>query len=180
MQNKVGGSAMMFSFALHQHTPSYWGKSARWIMGHMKQSTILAVLCFVFYCHTHTHPNLWTRVCFLLSLTHTPPFNGPFSGTTRWASTRKVKPIWILLKQETVSGSGISWAICKSAPRSRQITTPAPLVENWRILLKWTFTACMSLLVAIFFYTASKKQKKNKCLKCFDDVGWAAGRTSGL
>ena len=42
------------------------------------------------------------------------------------ASTRKVKPIWILLKQETVSGSGISWAICKSAPRSIQITTPAP------------------------------------------------------
>jgi len=26
-----------------------------------------------------------------------------------------------------VSGSGISWAVCKSAPRSRQITTPAPL-----------------------------------------------------
>jgi len=25
--------------------------------------------------------------------------------------TRKVKPIWILLKQETVSGSGICWAI---------------------------------------------------------------------
>ena len=25
------------------------------------------------------------------------------------AGTRKVKPIWILLKQETVSGSGISW-----------------------------------------------------------------------
>ena len=34
--------------------------------------------------------------------------------------------MWILLKQETLSGSGISWAICKSAPRSRQITTPAP------------------------------------------------------
>jgi len=30
------------------------------------------------------------------------------------------------LKQETVSGSGISWAICKPAPRSRQITTPVP------------------------------------------------------
>ena len=43
-----------------------------------------------------------------------------------WAGTRKVKPIWILLKQDTVSGSGISWAICKSAPCSRQITTPAP------------------------------------------------------
>ena len=47
-------------------------------------------------------------------------------GLPRWAGTRKLKPIWILLKQETVSGSGISWAICKSAPRSRQITTPAP------------------------------------------------------
>ena len=100
--------------------------------------------------------------------THTHPFNGPFSGTTRvsryqknktnldftkarqqitylpytththtrltalfpglhrWAGTRKIKPIWILLKQETVSGSGISWAICKSAPCSRQITMPAP------------------------------------------------------
>jgi len=54
------------------------------------------------------------------------PFNGPFLGLPRWAGTRKVKPIWILLKQDTVSGSGISWVICKSAPRSRQITTPAP------------------------------------------------------
>ena len=57
---------------------------------------------------------------------HTHPFNGPFPGLPRWAGTRKVKPIWILLKQETVCGSGISWAICKSAHRSRQITTPAP------------------------------------------------------
>jgi len=37
-----------------------------------------------------------------------------------------VKPIWILQKQETVSGSGISRTICKSAPRSKQITMPAP------------------------------------------------------
>ena len=47
-------------------------------------------------------------------------------GLPGWAGTRKVKPIWILLKQETVSGSGIGWDTCKSAPRSRQITTPAP------------------------------------------------------
>jgi len=47
-------------------------------------------------------------------------------GLPRWAGTRKVKPMWILLKQETVSGSGISWAVCKSAPSSRQIATPAP------------------------------------------------------
>jgi len=30
--------------------------------------------------------------------------------------TRKAKPIWIYWSKQTVSGSGISWAICKSAP----------------------------------------------------------------
>ena len=49
-----------------------------------------------------------------------------FPGLPGWAGTRKVKPIWILLKQETVGGSGISWATCKSASRSRQITMPVP------------------------------------------------------
>jgi len=49
-----------------------------------------------------------------------------FPGLPGWVGTRKVKLIWILLKQETVSGNGISRAICKSASRSRQITTPAP------------------------------------------------------
>ena len=48
-------------------------------------------------------------------------------GLPGWAGTRKVKTIWILLKQETVSGSSISWAACKSAPRSRQITRPDAL-----------------------------------------------------
>jgi len=67
-------------------------------------------ICTVFFT-VHTHPH---------------PFNGPFPGLPGWAGTRKAKPIWILLKQETLSGNGISWAICKSAPRSRQITTPAP------------------------------------------------------
>ena len=57
------------------------------------------------------------------SHTHALAFNGPFSRTAR---VSRYQPIWILLKQETVSGSGISWAICKSAPHSRQITTPAP------------------------------------------------------
>jgi len=47
-------------------------------------------------------------------------------GLPGWVGTRKIKPICILLKQETVNSSGISWAICKSAPHSRQITTPAP------------------------------------------------------
>ena len=54
------------------------------------------------------------------------PFNGPLSRTTRVSQYQKGKIVWILLKQEAVSGSGISWAVCKSAPHSRQITTPAP------------------------------------------------------
>ena len=62
------------------------------------------------YYTTHTH----TRLTAL------------FPGLPRWAGTRKVKPIWILLKQEIVSGSGISLAICKSAPCFRQIATTAP------------------------------------------------------
>jgi len=58
--------------------------------------------------------------------THTHQFNGPLSGTTQVSQYQKEKTIWILLKQQTVSGSSISWAICKSAPHSRQITMPAP------------------------------------------------------
>ena len=65
--------------------------------------------------HTHTHTH--TRLTAL------------FPGLPRWAGTRKVKPIWILLKQETVSGSGISWATCKSAPHSRQIPHQHPTAQ---------------------------------------------------
>ena len=49
--------------------------------------------------------------------------------------------MWILLKQETVSGSGISWAICKSAPRSRQITTSAPTTQYLRESVSQTLHA---------------------------------------
>jgi len=78
--------------------------------------TMRAVPVIVIIIHLHQEQNKNNK----------HPFNGPFPGLPRWAGTRKVKPIWILLKLETVSGSGISWAICRSAPRSRQITMPAP------------------------------------------------------
>ena len=58
--------------------------------------------------------------------TYMHPLNGPLSRTTQVSRTRKVKPIWILLEQETVGGSGIRWAVYKSAPHCRQITTQAP------------------------------------------------------
>ena len=49
-----------------------------------------------------------------------------YLGLPGWAGYRKVKLVLILLKQETVSRSGISWAKCKCAPCLRQITMPAP------------------------------------------------------
>ena len=68
-----------------------------------------AAVIYVYTIWTHTHIRLTAL----------------FPGLPRWAGTRKVEPIWILLKQEIVSGCGISWARCKSASCSRQITTPA-------------------------------------------------------
>ena len=70
--------------------------------------------------YANTHARTHTRTHTHIHLTALCP------GLSGWASTRKVKPIWILLEQETVSGNGIRWAICKSAPRTRQTSTPAP------------------------------------------------------
>ena len=44
---------------------------------------------------------------------HIPCLTALFPGLPGWAGTKKAKPIWILLKQETMSGSDISWAICR-------------------------------------------------------------------
>jgi len=56
-------------------------------------------------------------------------------------------------------GNGIHWIICKQpAPRSRQITMPTPHQS--------IFTGRM------LFMTPNQQ--------CFDAVGWAAGRASGL
>ena len=93
--------------------------------GQIPQSRKTVVCCVVCYCNilkssllhqTNNNNNNNNNIC---STALCPGLNG-------WASTLKVKPIWILLKQETVIGSGISWAICKPAPHPRQITTPAP------------------------------------------------------
>jgi len=57
------------------------------------------------------------------------PFNDPLYGATKVSQYQKGKPIQVLLKQETVSGSGISWAIRKYAPRPRQISMPASTTQ---------------------------------------------------
>jgi len=54
-------------------------------------------------------------------------FNGSFFRTTWVSRYQKGKTNVVdLLEQEIVSGSGIYWAVCKSAPCSRQTTTSAP------------------------------------------------------
>jgi len=53
-----------------------------------------------------------------------------------------------------VSGSGISWAICKSASRSRQITTPVPHDSSF---LQAGYSSCRP--------TNSVKALKAKALK---------------
>jgi len=57
--------------------------------------------------------------------THTHLFYGPLDFVRDCPGELVPEPMCILLKQETVSGSGISWDICKSAPRHRQINMPA-------------------------------------------------------
>ena len=44
------------------------------------------------------------------------PFKGPLSGTTKVSWYQKGTTNLDILEQERVSGSGINWAICKSAP----------------------------------------------------------------
>ena len=57
--------------------------------------------------------------------THTHPFNGPFSGTTQVSQYQKGKTN---LDFTEARDSEWQWhqQICKSASRSRQITTPVP------------------------------------------------------
>ena len=57
---------------------------------------------------------------------HTHPFNGPLSRTTRVSRYQKAKTNLDFTEARDSSGSGISWAICKSAPGCRQITMAAP------------------------------------------------------
>jgi len=77
--------------------------SPRWFMT-MLNVTLIA--------HLLSHPFTHTRLTALCP------------GLPGWAGTRKIKPIWILLKQETVGGSGISWAICTSLQTDNHTSTP--------------------------------------------------------
>jgi len=83
--------------------------------------------------HKYKTINIYTKSKTEKELKHTHPFTHIhltvfFSGTTPVSRYQKGKGVkqsgfyW----SKRVSGSGISWAICKSATLSRQTTMPAP------------------------------------------------------
>ena len=119
--------AVLICWALHSTPVSLWrAVLCHWYRWEVVSDCHAALLLVT----VHLPQDLeWSvsrcHVCHVFTHTHTR-LTALFPGLPRWAGTRKVKPIWILLEQEAVSGSGISWAICKSASCSRQITTPAP------------------------------------------------------
>jgi len=92
---------------------------------HIRQTTTLTLYNSISTGHMLIMmPNQQCKSIKGTATTHTHPFNGPLSRTTQVSRYQKSKTNLDFLKQETVSGSGISWAICKSAHHSRQITTP--------------------------------------------------------
>jgi len=141
------------------------------------------------------------------------PLNGPLYRTTRVSRYQKNKTNLDLVEQKIVNGTGISWAICKSAPWPRQMTMPAPhhsvfyrpdalsatqptASKHWTdILCQWT-EAIFSWVWQAQVFKSTSLRVQLKCvlrcqyyiacqcysvwLKCFDAVGWAAGRASGL
>jgi len=119
--------------------------------------------------HTHTH-------------THTRPFNGPFSGTTRVSRYQKGKT---RLDFTEASDSEWQWhqlgrmQVCISLRTANHASTPP---------LKF-FTGRMPFLPPSqqrqsteghLAQPINQLQLKVVQLQCFDDVGWAAGRASGV
>jgi len=94
-----------------------------WVLQRFKTAKVTFILTghwqschLIGHTHTHAHTHAHTHNHFMASWI--------VSGTIRVSQhqkgkTRKVKPIWIYWSKRSVSGSGISWTICKiwkSAP----------------------------------------------------------------
>ena len=74
-----------------------------------------------FYTHTHTHTHARTH-----ARTHTHTFNGPLSRTTPVSRYQKGETSLDFTAARDSEWQWHQLGICKSAPHSRQITTPAP------------------------------------------------------
>jgi len=83
------------------------------------------VLHFVLYCMT-VFLSFVPHVSFASYIRHTHPLNGPLSGTTQVSRYQKGKTNLDFTEARDSEWQWHQLAVCKSAPRSRQITTPAP------------------------------------------------------
>ena len=70
--------------------------------------------------------NMMTRMQAFFSFLYLINNNNKNNRTTQVSRYQKGKTNLDLSEQEVVSGNGISWVICKSAPYPRQITIRAP------------------------------------------------------
>ena len=110
--NFVPFSTLQFSSLTCRHMTCRNQCQLWWSEGMLECPTIAPAICpstILGPAHTHTHP-----------------FNGPLSGTTQVSRYQKGKTN---LDFTEARDSGWQWhqlAICMSAPRSRQTTTPAP------------------------------------------------------
>jgi len=88
-------------------------KSMLGVIRHQSSKKYMIRRCYITIqkiCYTHTHTRLTAFFC-------------DYSGEPVPERENQSGFYW---SKKTVSGSGISWDVCKSACRSRQITTPAP------------------------------------------------------
>ena len=111
---------------------------ASWHVGEFTVNEVVPVLIYCCYltaftfvcllCPPHMSVRRAQQRCVTAYFTDHFTARWILSGTTRVSRYQKGKTKTSLdfLEQETVNGSGISWAICKSAPRPRETTTPVP------------------------------------------------------
>ena len=106
-------------------------ESTLWWVWHMQQSVLQPCLRLLRLAAATVIKLIWlceiTAIIMVRSHTHTTVLLlfWNMSGTTQVSryqkgKTKKVKTNLDLLEQEIVSGSGICWAMCKSAPHPRQ------------------------------------------------------------
>jgi len=104
---------MHWLYHKHRHHTSLHTTFDTKVSLHKQSHSMILPLPFYYYYYYYYYYNHFTALCTV-------------SGTTWVSRYQKGKTNLDLLEQETVSGCGISWSICKSAPRPRQITMPVP------------------------------------------------------
>jgi len=89
----------------------------------VEHRSLVMLDCFVHYCIIY-YSDFNMFIDFKIDIISW--YNSPLSGTTLVSWYLKGKTNLDFTEARDITGTGIIWAIRKSAPHSRQITTPAP------------------------------------------------------